>query len=163
MQEFYHSEQRITNEFGEVQDLKWIGNVKLAVIIFFATLREVLLNNLLQELFWAGGLPEDICERLLADSPTYKHRLDKLFKTLTGDKWKNALRKISEEQSFNFIALSDFVGDIVKARNTFLHKGIKWAIKEEMAGQCLRNTYPLLSMYAILHNKYVVKYHKSVA
>jgi hypothetical protein len=163
MQEFYHSKQLITNEFGEVQDLKWIGNVKLPVIIFFATLREVLLDNLLQELFLARGLPEDICDRLLADSPTYKQRLDKLFRALTGEKWKNALKIISEEQSFDFIALNDFVGEIVNARNTFLHTGIKWAIKEEMAEQCLRNIYPLLSMYTILHNKYVVKYHKSAA
>lgn len=163
MQEFYHSEQSITNGFDEVKDLKWIGNVKLPVIIFFVTLREVLIDNLLQKLFVARGLPDDICERLLADSSGYKQRIDKLFRTLAGEKWKNALKKISQEQNFDFIALDDFVEEIVKARNTFLHSGIKWAIKEEMAKQCLRNIYPVLSMYKNLHNKYVLKYYKAPA
>ena len=159
-QEFYHSKQIITDETGEAQELEWIGNVKLPVIIFFTTFREVLLKKLLNELFLAMDLPKEINERLLPDSPTHKQRLDKLFKTLTGKKWKNALGMVSKEQNFDFIALSDFVEKIVNARNTFLHTGMKWAIKEEMAKECLNNTYHLLNLYAALHNRYVVPHYK---
>jgi len=87
IQEFYHTHQEVLTDEGESHVPFWAGNIKLPVVIFFTTLRELLLNNLIDELLKAKNIDGDICERLLSDSPTHKQRLDKLFRTLTGETW----------------------------------------------------------------------------
>jgi len=156
MQEFYHTQQVITDDVGTAQNLRWAGNVKLPVIIFFTTLRELLLNNLIDELFIARQIDPDICERLLADSPTHKQRLDKLFRSMTGEKWNAALRLIDQKEGTNFISLNDFIEKVVNARNDFLHNGDTWQIKDGMAEDCMKNIHPMLRLHAFLHNYFVV-------
>jgi len=155
MQAFYHNQQVVTDENGENHVPFWVGNVKLPVVIFFATLRELLLNNLIDELFKARNIDGDICERLLKDSPTHKQRLDNLFKTLTGEKWKTALTQIDKEEGTNFVSLDAFIINVVKARNDFLHNGNTWEIKDNMAEDCMKNIYPMLELHARLHNHFV--------
>ncbi len=156
MQEFYHTQQVITDDEGEPRNPWWAGNVKLPVIIFFTTLRELLLNNLIDELFKAIQIDPDICERLLADSPTHKQRLDKLFETLTGKKWYAALRLIDQNEGTDFISLDAFIVNVVNARNDFLHNGNVWEIKDGMAQDCIRNIHPMLRLHAYLHNYFVL-------
>jgi len=155
MQKFYHTQQVITNDEGEAHVPFWAGNVKLPVIIFFATLRELLLNNLIDELFKAKKIDGDICERLLLDSPTHKQRLDKLFKTLTGEKWKAALTLIDKKEGTDFVSIDDFIKAVVSSRNDFLHNGNTWEIKDSMADDCMKKIYPMLKLYAYLHNYFV--------
>lgn len=86
MQEFFHKDQSKLETpedelFDEVSQKK---SSKLAVIIFFATLREVLLENLLYDLMIAQNLPGNVCKRLFSDSITHKQRLEKLFPSLAG-------------------------------------------------------------------------------
>lgn len=155
MQEFYHTQQIITDDKGEAHAPFWAGNIKLPVIIFFATLRELLLNNLIDELFKAKKIDGGICERLLADSPTHTQRLDKLFRTLTGKKWKAALKLIDQKEGTDFVSLDDFIKTVVNARNDFLHNGNTWEIKDSMADECIRKIYPMLRLHAYLHNYFV--------
>ena len=163
MQEFYHKDQSKQDAtprdelFGKVLTKK---NSRLAVIIFFATLREVLLENLLYDLMIAQELPGNICKRLFSDSFTHKQRLDKLFPSLSGVTWKKAIKNVSAKCELDYIELDNFIEKVVKARNRFLHEGKKWAIKEEMAEECLRRIWPLLNLHVYLHNEYVVPYYK---
>jgi hypothetical protein len=72
------------------------GNAKLAVVIFFTTLREVLLNQLLFDLMLVQKIPDKISGLLFSDNLAHKQRLDKLFPSLTGVKWKSAIREINK-------------------------------------------------------------------
>lgn len=155
MQEFYHTQQVITDENGKGHVSFWAGHVKLPVIIFFATLRELLLNNLIDEIFKARSIDGDICDRLLKDSPTHKQRLDNLFRTLTGEKWKAALTQIDKDEGTDFVSLDTFIVKVVRARNDFLHNGNTWEIKDNMAEDCMINIYPMLELHAHLHNHFV--------
>jgi hypothetical protein len=155
MQGFYHTRQDIPDEFGEKQDQWWAGRIKLPVIIFFTTLRELLLNNLIDELFTARKIESDICERLLKDSPTHKQRLDKLFQTLTGEKWEAALKAIDLKENTKLVNLDKFIMQVVTARNDFLHAGNTWAVKDQLADECIRNLYSMLDLHAHLHNWFV--------
>jgi hypothetical protein len=155
MQEFYHTHQDIPDDLGEKQNQWWAGKIKLPLIIFFSTLRELLLNNLIYELFTARNIEADICERLLKDSPTHKQRLDKLFKTLAGEKWEAALKAIDKKEKTDFVRLDKFIMDVVNARNDFVHAGNTWGVKDEMADDCIRNLYAMLELHAHLHNYFV--------
>ena len=155
MQEFYHTQQIISDDKGEVHIPFWAGNIKLPVVIFFATLRELLLNNLIDELFRAKKIDGDICERLLSDSPTHRQRLDKLFRTLTGKKWKAALTLIDNKEGIDFISLNKFIETVVRVRNEFVHDGNTWEIKDSMADDYMKNIYPMLQLHAFLHNYFV--------
>jgi hypothetical protein len=155
MQEFYHTQQIILDDQGQPHTPSWAGNIKLPVIIFFSTLRELLLNNLIEELFKAKQVEAEICERLLFDNQTHRQRLDKLFRTLTGEKWKNALKLIDKNEGTDFISLNEFIETVVKARNEFVHEGGSWEINEDMADNCMKNIYPMLQLHALLHNYFV--------
>lgn len=155
MQEFYHTQQMKTDDEGKPHTPFWVGNIKLPVIIFFATLRELLLNNLIDELFKAKQINGDICERLLADSPTHSQRLGKLFRTLTGEKWKDALKQIDHNEGTDFVSLDAFIKRVVDARNDFLHNGNTWEIKDNMADECIEKIYPMLRLHMYLHNNFV--------
>lgn len=163
MQEFFHKDQSKLETpedelFDEVSQKK---SSKLAVIIFFATLREVLLENLLYDLMIAQNLPGNVCKRLFSDSITHKQRLEKLFPSLAGVTWKNAIKSVSAKCELDYIGLDQFIKEIVEARNRFLHEGKKWAIKEGMAEECVRNIWPLLNLHVYLHNEYVVPHYQT--
>jgi hypothetical protein len=155
MQEFYHTHQDIPDDLGEKQDQWWADKTKLPVIIFFTTLRELLLNNFIDELFRARNIGADICERLLKDSPTHKQRLGKLFRALTGEKWEAALKAIDQKEKTDFIRLNKFIMDVVEARNDFVHAGNTWSVKDEMADECIRCLYAMLQLHAYMHNYFV--------
>lgn len=162
MQEFFHKDK------PEEKDSPYSGrygvsskkNAKVAVVVFFVTLREVLLENLLYDLMIAQELPGNVCKRLFADSPMHRQRLEKLFPSLAGVTWKTALNTMNEKCELDYIELDSFVRETVDARNKFLHKGSKYAITEKMAEECLKKVWPLLNLHVYLHNEYVVPYHR---
>jgi len=161
MQEFFHKDHP---EKPSRSDLELYGvsskkNSKVAVVIFFVTLREVLLETLLYDLIIAQNLPGNVCKRLFADSPMHSQRMEKLFPSLTGVKWKKALQTLNRKCELDYIELDSFMRKTVEARNKFLHKGSKYAITEKMAEECLRNIFPLLNLHVYLHNEYVFPYY----
>lgn len=127
----------------------------LSVVILFCTLREMLLSRFVYELLVAQKIPARVCRRLLADNSVYKQRQGKLFRCLTGEKWKNAIRKLSMDGNLDYVELDEFLKQAVDARNKFLHEGSKWAIDKAMAEGCMRNIWPLLNLFVDLHNHYV--------
>jgi hypothetical protein len=162
MQEFFHKDRP---EGPHIPDPEFQGvlskkNSKVAVVVFFVTLREVLLENLLYDLMIAQELPGNVCKRLFADSPMHRQRLEKLFPSLVGVTWKIALQAVNKKCELDYIALDAFVRKTVDARNTFLHRGSKYAITEKMAEECLRNIWPLLNLHVYLHNEYVAPYYR---
>jgi hypothetical protein len=154
MQEFYHAEYKIYRENGDFE-LQNPRNSGLAVVIFFVSLREVLMVNFIQELLNAHNVPDNVYDYVLSDSPTHSHKMNKLFPALAGLSWKKAVKKINEHGEIDYEELDRFVERIVKARNEFLHSGVKYAIHEDMPQACLENIWSLLNLYVALHNTYV--------
>lgn len=131
----------------------------LSVVVFFCTLREVLLRRFAYELLVAQKIPARICKRLLADNSVHTQRQGKLFPSLTGEKWKNAIRKLSMDGNLDYVELNEFLKQAVDARNKFLHEGSKWAIDKAMAEGCMRSIWPLLNLFVDLHNHYVYPFY----
>ena len=155
MQEFFHKDHG-ASESEESFNFDRSRNAKIGVVIFFVTLREVLLNNLLYDLMRTQNLPANVCKRLFSDSCTHQQRLDKLFPSLSGMKWKKAVETINNNSEIDYVEVDKFIRNVVKARNEFLHEGKKWAIKNEMAEECMKNIWPLLNLYVSLHNYFIV-------
>jgi hypothetical protein len=162
MQEFFHKDQVEEPSCSDagLYEVSPKKNSRVAVVVFFVTLREVLLENLLYDLMIAQNLSGNVCKRLFADSPMHKQRLEKLFPSLTGVTWKTALDTVDKTCDLDYIELDSFVRKTVDARNRFLHKGSKYAITEKMAEECLRNIWPLLNLHVYLHNEYVAPYYR---
>lgn len=151
MQEAYHSQPRRSTE--EEEPSYEAHNV--SVVLFFCTLREVLLNWLIQHLFWALKIPERVQERLLADSSTYRQKQNNLLPSLIGQKWRAAVESTSHDAALDYVELDGFMQKAVEARNKFMHEGRHWGIDREKATGCIDHIWPLLNLYVELHNKYV--------
>jgi hypothetical protein len=127
----------------------------VSVVLFFCTLREVLLNSLLGYLHWAQDIPRAVYERLIADSNTYALRQNNLLPTFTGKKWKALIAYESHHSQLDYVELDEFLRKAVDARNKFMHEGKHWGINRALAQGCMDHIWPLLAFYVSLHNRYV--------
>lgn len=154
MQELYHTPTRHADGSGLS-----VASHHLAVVVFFCTMVESLIENLLREIMLAQKVPLNLQERLLADNLHTKQRVSKLFPALVDDKWNDAISaaiRAHKGKRIDFKAALDFFLKAVAARNRFLHPpGNKWAIGLDMPRQCLRLTPTLLVLFVWLHNRYV--------
>jgi len=160
MQEFYHKDGKVQpSSAGTQRD----SNSALAVVIFFATLREVLLKHFLTEIMIAQRLTVPLSSCLFDDNQSHSQMLNNLFPALTGGvKWKHALNLVHSKLTFDPINLNNFLIAVADARNSFLHDGSHWKIKKELAEQCMLRIPEILELYVALHNEYVpAYYHKT--
>jgi len=155
MQEFYHIKDERDYHSDKTPVRQQKGNHRLAVVIFFCTLGEVLLEHFLEHLMLRTGLPRSIQKRLLDDNIFVKQRVEKLFPALTGVRWKVAVRTLTKGKQLDYLKATEFYEEVVEKRNLFLHQGNKWAISKEMPEKCLRQIWPMLNLFVGLHNSYV--------
>lgn len=153
MQEAFHMQSKPQDEWFESQIETNSHNI--SVVLFFCTLREILINNLITELCSAQDINTAIYKRLLSDNSTYTQKQDNLLPSLTGKKWKTLIKEADAHDELDYIELNDFLIKAVKARNRFMHEGKKWDIDRALAEGCMSHIMPLLSFYVSLHNKYV--------
>lgn len=131
----------------------------VSVVLFFCTLREILLNSLIADLCCAQSIPKAVYERLLADSSTYALRQNNLLPSLTGKKWKALVASESRQSQVDYVELDEFLRKVVDARNKFMHEGKRWGIDRPLAEGCMDHIRPLLNFYVALHNRYVHPAH----
>ena len=159
IQESYHS---ANVESGVAKLYKGKGAHDISVIIFFCTLRETLLENLIIRLIQAQNLSEGVSDRLFKDNRFYILKQDKLFKSLTNIKWSEAISKLSIENDLDYKEIDKFVSDIAEVRNKFIHEGSKWSIDRDLSTSCIKNLWGLINLYVGLHNTYVHPYYKNL-
>jgi hypothetical protein len=129
---------------------------RLAVVVFFCTLGEVLLHHFLKEYMSSQGLPTRLQERLLNDNRFVNERVEKLFPALTGIKWKDAVQSLTKDSKIDYEKTVRFFRDTAQKRNTLLHQGDKLVIQASLPTQCMRHIWPLLCLFVALHNRYLV-------
>ena len=154
MQEFYHSKLDAPLD-SEASGVQRPSNHQLAVVIFFCTLGEVLFEHFIREFMFKKELPRMIQDRLLNDNPFVKQRIKKLFPALTGAKWNETIEKLSRRDGHDYVGTVRFYRRASDARNKFLHKGNKWAIPRDMPEQCIKQVWPLISLFVALHNEHL--------
>jgi hypothetical protein len=129
----------------------------LALLVFFCTLGEILLQHFLQRCMSDQKIPIKVQDRLLGDNLFVKQRIDKLFPMLIGEKWTKAIKNITEKSREDFVKVVEFYVDANEKRNQLLHLGNKWAVSAEFDTQCFDNTAPLVKLFVALHNEYLAK------
>jgi hypothetical protein len=158
MQEIYHSSP--SPRQGSQPSRSPKRDHQLAVVIFFCTLGEVLLGHFLREAMIALNLPKGVIDRLLSDHQYAKQRIEKVFPSVTGRKWKKTVEQLSSSAKLDYSTTVDFYLQAVEARNKFLHDGVKWAIPEGMPEKCMRTIGPLLNLFVALHNMIVCETYR---
>ncbi|HWS86416.1 MAG TPA: hypothetical protein VN282_05615 [Pyrinomonadaceae bacterium] len=152
MQESFHQKPRQTRGG---RSLAKDDAHRLAVIIYFCTLGEVLLDHFLRELMRALQIPPGAQERILSDNLFSKDRVEKVFPSLVSEKWNAVIRELSQGSKLDYEKTVKFYLEVVKARNHFLHRGNRWAVPKTMPEGCMEGIWPLMNLYVALHNRYV--------
>ena len=156
MQEAFHSELKQDPNEGKWDAGKDAHNI--SVVIFFCTLRELLLNNLIRELCGAQKIPKLIYERLISDNKFHIMKQNNLLPSLIDSKWLDAISVINTMHEMDYIELNQFIEKAVKARNKFMHEGNKFSIPLDMGEECMHHIWPLINLFIGLHNHYVHPY-----
>jgi hypothetical protein len=131
-----------------------------SVLIFFCTIRELLLSQFITNMMAALKLPKAIQERLNADSDTHSDRLFKLFPSLTDSKWEDVLKNLPSQNNYDWLKLNQFLKEAAEARNSFLHEGDFFAVYKNIAKECVENLFPLMELFVELNNKYVHPFYQ---
>jgi len=131
----------------------------VAIVIFFCTAREALLNWLIQHLCWAQKIPPRIYDRLLADNNVHMKRQNALLPSLTGKKWKALVEQEGVASNIDFRDLNALLERAADARNAFVHEGKSAEIDRNLASECVKNFPALIEFYVALHNRYVHPLH----
>ena len=95
----------------------------ISVLLFFCTLRELLIDQFIEELFVSKSTPEAIRSRLLNDNRNQSKRINKLIPALINREWKVALRELDAAQGSTYAELDGALNQLVKIRNDFIHGG----------------------------------------
>lgn len=152
IQEAFHTKPRKKSEFGN----KKINAPSLAVLIFFCTLREALLESLIFNLMCMHDLPPNVRDRLYDDNRMYSDKMKKLFPSLAGLKtWNEALSQIKVKTGRDHKPIDEFLKKADKMRNEILHEGNKLAFRPHMKKACLENIPKLLKLYVDFHNTFI--------
>lgn len=149
IQEQYHLGPSLADEQGSSK----IPTHHVAIIIFFCTLLEALLNNLLIHIMHENNVPEGVITRLLKDHKNKEGRVGKVFPSITGKKWSATLTELCNERSYDYIAVEKFYNDTADIRNKFIHTGQKWSISLDLPDKCLNNLESTINLFVDLHNK----------
>ncbi|MES2091344.1 MAG: hypothetical protein V4532_15410 [Pseudomonadota bacterium] len=127
---------------------------EVSVVLFFCTLREVLLNFFIERVALAQRFPAPVIDRMLKENATYMQRRTRLLPTLTGKKWTEMLEEESAEASLDYLALDRHVHLAAQRRNAFTHEGSQGLIDRPLAEACINQSHALMELYAALHNRY---------
>lgn len=152
MQKFYHFKEEATQS-SKIPSNQNESDYRLAVVIFFCSLGEVLLHHFLKKCMLKMSLQPRIWERLFDDNLSVRQRVEKLFPALTGVKWNKAVAMLNENVELDYIEASEFYQRASVARNKFLHEGSKWAIPDDMPEQCIRHIWPVMCLFVDLHKQ----------
>lgn len=131
----------------------------LSIVVFFTTLREVLMQNLLDELANIKNISEPIYDRLLSDNRNYSQKQNNIFPAFLEIKWDDAVKIANGKDEIDYVALNELLVDVVNARNIFLHEGSQYSITKELAEKCILSIWSLLNLYVRFHNDYVHPYY----
>ena len=130
---------------------------QFALLVFFCTLAEVLLQHFLQRYMDHLAISLTVQQRLLSDSSGMKRRLDNLFPSIVGVKWNDAVKTVSATSGTDFVQTVTFAAEAAAKRNLLLHLGNQWAIPQEMPERCFNETAPLLRLFVELHNAFLAR------
>jgi hypothetical protein len=130
---------------------------RLAILVFFCTLGEILLQQFLERCMLRLNLPTQIQKRLLQDNLFPPQRIERLFPILTGASWKQAVSAASKHAETNFQSTVIFYKEASEGRNLLLHLGNKWAVPTDMARKCFDQIAPLIKLFVELHNTCLAK------
>ncbi len=154
MQSTFHAGQKsphfLRNKDG--QENREVADYQLAVIIYFSTVTDLLIEKLLEELGRVKNTPYDVIRFLLDEHRFTRSRLERIFPLFADRKWKVALSDACAVSDSDFNSIDAFVRSVEDRRNTLLHEGYKWSIPKEMPRDCIDRLPELLSLFVALHN-----------
>ncbi len=127
---------------------------RIAIVIFYCTLAEVLMDRFLSNVMNAKRIPDKVQEKLMADNQYLSVRVEKLFPVLTGHGWKDSLGKAGNIDKFDYQKISKHFMYISKVRNNMVHRGSLLVEKGEIE-HCIDRINPLIKLFVTLHNLYV--------
>jgi RNA polymerase subunit RPABC4/transcription elongation factor Spt4 len=124
-----------------------------SVVIFFCTIKELLLERFLSNLLRCFSMPTSLIRKIETDHNIHSKRLNKLFPALIGQNWQDVIASLSSSEH-DYVSLNIFIERVVKERNNLLHEGDHFGMDNDIAKECLDNFVPMLDLFVLLHNCY---------
>jgi hypothetical protein len=133
-------------------------DTRIVIPLLFCTLWEVLMTRFCVDILRAKAIDETFQERLLSDYRYARDKREKLFPGLTGENWIDALAELTKSSELNYTNHFEFYRNINRKRNAFIHGGFHWHFKDDELEKIPEELWPVFSLFAQLHNRYIPKF-----
>lgn len=148
LEESYASSSKIENDEN-------VESHNVAILLYFCTLKEALLEHFLNHIFVSLHLPEGLRVRLRNDNRMFNEKINKLLPALIDDKWSEAIVNAGKLNGKDYLRLNDLLVEAAELRNGFLHNASPWNISQQVAANCIDALPELLDLFVGLQNYYV--------
>lgn len=148
VQQAYHS-------YAPVGPISGPQASEVGTILFFCTLREVLLNHFLVALLRAQKVEPAIIEKLLDDNKLASQKFTGLFTAVVGKGWNEAVVQATSLHGTDYVAVSNLMVSAASIRNEFVHEGTGWTVTRDLATNCVNSMPALFALFVALHNTHV--------
>ena len=126
-----------------------------ATLIFFCSLKELLLETFTEDMMEALRLKPEEQTSLREQYSTHSKRLQYLMPAMTGKSWHDALSSLPLERREQHSNLDGFLEHATRKRNDLLHDVNLLAFDEDIATSCFRAIPMILELYVDLQNQFV--------
>jgi hypothetical protein len=127
----------------------------VGAILFFCTLREVLLNHFFLALLRAERVKAAVIDKLMDDNKLASQKFTGLFSAVVGKSWKEAVIEASSFDGTDYQLVSDLMLSAASIRNEFVHEGTGWTATREVATNCINSMPVMFCLFVALHNIHV--------
>jgi len=134
----------------------------LGSLVFFCTLKEVLMDSLIESILIAKKVPESISNRILRDNSALNKKFNALFPAVTGSKWDEALKIVKDKFNHDYSDLDELLKKTQIQRDEVLHEGAPWIVHRALIDKCVNSIERVLDLFVDLHNAYVHSYHNCI-
>ncbi len=136
-------------------DKKTLRLHSVSTVLYFNTLKETMMNRLIDRAFIANDIPNSFAQKMLADNKLYSQKQNSLLPAMLDKTWREIIAEVSETFREDFTKLDDLLKRVAKARNTFLHEGDHFDISEQLAKESYCGSKILANFYVSVHNHYI--------
>jgi hypothetical protein len=136
--------------------LQRVPSHKIANVIFYSTLGELLLNHFLDNYLKSFSLKSDIRQNLIDDVRSSKEKSDQLFRSFSGLKLSTVVKHIDAKYGVTHWteAFLNYI-HVRRLRNDIVHAGAMWNLDNPQIDAITNEIPNLVKLFVELHNECV--------
>ena len=126
-----------------------------SVVLFYCTLREVLISHLVNRLAAKDKIPNLVLAKLLKSYSSQRQKTEQLIPSFTKVKWAKMIEGATKADGLEYAKHERISVELIRKRNAFIHDGALFEMDRESTDQAISEIKNLVRIFVCFNNAYV--------